>query len=283
MQSTTAAAEPADCLVHARHLGATVERLRVELGRPRDPRPALTVAGASPRECWFAALALHRRAARLAEEHGGDPSAALPHPPPVDQIRPGHVLQVIQAACDHLAEVRRAVGGGETDDGPSRNSASTPSDVLGVLLSAGRQLDRLLARPLSPGDVFEQVALAVAYASRLTGSEPLAAPAFERAKAPSDCYQALAGVFDAARALIRRAGKPVLDAAPPAGEPAQIVPSDCFDLATLVLGELAFLHALAPDANPPAPYELVRAGRKLPAHVFQQVGALRAQVDRLAR
>ena len=45
----------------------------------------------------------------------------------------------------------------------------------------------------------------------------------------------------------------------------------------LIYPHLAYLHALQKDDNPPAPYEVVAAGRTLPAHGFQLAGALRAR------
>ena len=275
--------EPADCHVHAVHLVTTIERVRHELGRAGDPRPPVTASGASPRECWFAALAVHRRCARLDVEWGGDAATPLAHPPPVDQIRPGHVLQVIEAAATHLHGALRALGGNPTADPPARDKSRTPSDVLGTLVTAGRQLDRLLAAPLSPGDVYQQVAIATAYAARLPGAPTLVVPALARGKAPADCYAELSAALEATRAMSTRAGHPVIAAAPAGGERGHVVPGDCFDLATLVVGELAFLHALHNDDNPPAPYEVPAVGRKLPAHVFQLAAALRVQLEQLAR
>lgn len=58
-----------------------------------------------------------------------------------------------------------------------------------------------------------------------------------------------------------------------------ILPSDVYDLASLVLGEVAFLHAITPDANPaPYPFESNQPGRKLPSHVWQLAGVLEAQL-----
>jgi hypothetical protein len=279
--SSIDAIEPADCYAAAVHLTAAVEQLRRDLGRPIDPRPAVTVTGASPRECWFAALAVHHKAARLAAEWGADASTPVEHAPPVDKIRPGHVLQVIAAARRHVDAVHRAVCDDHAPSAPAREATRTPSDVFGALATLARQLDRLLETPVTPGEVYQQVTLALCYAERLCGDHHHAMPAHERGKLPADCLGRLHEALDATRALVKKAGHPVLDHGALGGDRAQVRPSDCYDLATLVLGEIAFLHALRPDANPPAPYEHPAAGHKLPSHVYALAGALTATIRKL--
>ncbi|MCE9575066.1 MAG: hypothetical protein K8W52_18085 [Deltaproteobacteria bacterium] len=282
MSRSIDAIEPADCHARARVLAADVEGIRHEMGRPAEGRAAVAVTGASPRECYFQALAVFRKADRLCQEIVGDPIASIPHGPPISAIRPGHVLAVIDAALRELAEVRRALGL-PASAAPARDPAATPSDVFGVLATANRQINLLLERPFRPADCYQQVALAVAYAARLTGGEPPPAPMLERGLRPADCYDRLLVCLEATRAAVRHAGQPVIDHAPARGEPAQVLPSDVYDLASLVLGEVAFLHALRPDPNPPYPFEGNAPGRKLPSHVHQLAGVLHAQLVQLTR
>src|SRR4051812_198386 len=91
------AVEPADCYVRAVQLAANVEMIRNEMGRPVEHRSHAVVTGASPREVWFQALAAFRKADRLAHEIAQDPTAAVPHAPPISTIKPGHVLLVLDA------------------------------------------------------------------------------------------------------------------------------------------------------------------------------------------
>jgi uncharacterized lipoprotein YmbA len=62
-----------------------------------------------------------------------------------------------------------------------------------------------------------------------------------------------------------------------------VLPSDVYDLAALVLGEIVFLHAQKPDSNPPYPFEGGPSGRKLPSHVWQLAGVLEQQLQQLTR
>ena len=275
------AIEPADCFVRASHLAKEVELIRREMGRPSEARPAVAVTGASPRECWFQALAVFRKADRLCGELAGDPVASVPYAPPIQDIKPGDVLKVIEAAGRELAEVKRARGISETSDPPARDPSKTPSDVFGVLATLDRQINLLLEQAFRPSDCFQQVSLAVAYAARL-GAAPGDAP-FVRGKRPADCYERLTACLELTRSLIREAGHPVIDKAPSPGDANTVLPSDVYDLATLVVGELAFLQGVRGNAQAPYPFEGNIPGRKLPSHVWQLAGILEHQLQHLAR
>jgi hypothetical protein len=75
----------------------------------------------------------------------------------------------------------------------------------------------------------------------------------------------------------------VIEKAPVGGDAPAVVPSDVYDLATLVLGEVAYVHALGSDPNPPYPFEGNQPGRKLPAHVWQLASLLELLLQQLAR
>jgi len=272
---------PADCFARATHLAGIVELVRREMGRPTDSRGPAVVTGASPRECWFMALAVFRKADRLCAEIAGDPPASVPHAPALDQLEPAHVLQVIDAAVREVSEVQRALHIEERAETPARDAAKTPSDVYGALATLNRQINLLLTQPFTPADVFQQLALAVAYAARL-GAEAKPSP-FQRGKRPADCYERLTQCLERARGLVAKTGQPVIAAAPKAGDAQTVVPADVFDLASLVLGEVAYLHALKKNVAPPYPFEGNSPGRKLPSHVWQLAGTLEQQLTELGR
>lgn len=152
---------------------------------------------------------MFRKSDRLCGEIAGDPVASVPYAPPIDQVVPGDVLKVIDAAGRELAEIKRALGIGESVDPPARDAARTPSDVFGVLATVNRQINLLLARTFQPADCYQQVSLAVAYGARL-GAAPKDAP-FVRGKRPADCYERLSGCLELARALVKKAGHAVID------------------------------------------------------------------------
>jgi hypothetical protein len=61
-----------------------------------------------------------------------------------------------------------------------------------------------------------------------------------------------------------------------------VLPGDVYDLASLVVGELAFLHAITPGALPVHAFDPAWQGHRLPSHVHQQARTLESQLAALA-
>src|SRR5262245_46803073 len=135
--------EPPDCYARMELVLGEIELIRQEMGRPRDKKPDLNVTGAEPREVYFEALAMFRKADRLCFERTGG-QAQLPHPPPPGEIRPGHVKQVIDAALVRLGQVKAKLGISDKTAEPARDAKKVPSDVLNAAARANRQLNQLL-------------------------------------------------------------------------------------------------------------------------------------------
>src|SRR5690349_17649000 len=89
--------QPAHCHARARRVLGEVGLIREEMGRSEDARPLPEITGAVPREVYFEALGLWRKADRLAHEVGGATRGAPPPAPALTAIVPGHVLGVIDA------------------------------------------------------------------------------------------------------------------------------------------------------------------------------------------
>ena len=273
---------PPDCHARALRVLGEVALIRDEMGRTEDGRPVPEVTGAAPREAYFEALALWSKVARLAREVGTAALPPPPEPPRLTEVRPGHVLAVIDASLGQLVAAKSRLGIGDAAPQPAAEPQRQPADVLVVLIRANRELSRALERPFTPEDVFHQVALASAYAGRILAARGLAAPQpsrFERRRRPADCYRRLEACLARLAVVIGAAGHPALSAR---GTPADVVPGDVYDLASLVLGELAFLHAVTPDALPVHVFSPVPGGHRLPAHVYQLAGTLEQQLDALA-
>lgn len=264
---------PHDCLAQAQRLLAEVDLIRAELGRAEDTRPLLSVAGARPRACYAVALATWHRVDRLAAELGVASARFAHAAPPPPAIVPGHVHQVIDAALARVDAIKQHLQITETVAPPAVVPDQEPSAVLATLVQVNRQLTRALEGPVTPGDVYGVVARAASYAARLGGVAALAP--FARGRKPADCYRALAACLTpTAAAAARHAGPALtLGAAPP-----EVVPGDVYDLAWLVLGELAFVHARTADAAPVSALEPMAAGHRLPAHVDQLARTLAAQL-----
>jgi len=264
---------PAHCHARAHRLLGELALVRDEMGRTGDARPAPEVSGAQPREVYFEAIVAWRKAARLAAEVGAPVARRAPQAPSLRELKPGHCLELITAVQGIVDDVKQRLQLQETVQEPSIESGRQPSDVLTTLVRVNRELSRMLERPFTPSDVFDVVAQASAYAARLGGNAQQAA--FERKRKPADCYEKLTACLTTAAQLVDKRGQP---AAAVRGTPSEIAPTDVYDLANLVLGEVAFLHALSSDAAPLYAFEPGPAGHRLPAHVYQLARTLEAQL-----
>jgi hypothetical protein len=271
---------PAD--VHARvvQLHAEVDRVRRELGRPTDDRARYNFTGVAPREVYFVARALLERASRLAVEHTGEPGAPPP-PAAVDALEPAHVHEVVTAAHHCIRRVATRIGLAEASPAAAVDPAKQPTDCLHAILQLNRQLDRLLARPIAPGDVDAQLALATSYLGALSaaaGSVLPDRPALERGKRPGDVHVRITAALRALRPIVGTMLEP--SEVPIAVD--EILPSDCYDVASLTLGEVAFLHA-SRKLPPPAISHGIDTGPRLPSHCYQRAAQLEAGAVTLAR
>ena len=264
---------PRHCYARAQTLLAEIGLIRDELGRSADGRPPVEITDAKPRECYFEALATWHKADRLATELGVG-ATRFAHPaPPLSDTTPGHVLQVIDATIARVDAIKTQLHISDRVAEVAVEANRQPSDVLSTLIRVNRELSRALERPFTPSDVYRVVALASTYAARLGGTAELAP--FERRRKPVDCYQRLVACQQALAAAISKKGQQSLTSR---GVPSDVLPGDVYDMATLVLGELTFLHALTPNAAPVHAFEPPATGYRLPAHVDQLARTLEAQL-----
>lgn len=269
--------QPMHCHALAKRLLAESRAIREELGRGEDTRPVPEISGAEPREVYFEATVTWRKAARLAAEHGAESARVAPATPQLRDLRPGHVHALLEGVLAQVQDLAKHLGVAERVAEVAPENGRQPSDVLATLVQVNRDLSRSLERPFTPSDVYSTVALASAYASRLGGNAPAAS--FERKRRPADCYAKLEACLAKAVALVGKRGKGTLAAR---GTPPDILPGDVYDLANLVLGEVAYLHALSADAAPLYAFEPSVGGHRLPSHVYQLASTLEAQLAAIA-
>jgi hypothetical protein len=274
---------PCHVYAHVALLQGELEPIRQELGRPRDDRARYQITGAAPREVYFVAQALFARADRLATEHTGA-HAAMPPGTVVSSIEPAHVFSVVNAALGCVVQVKARLGLEVSITSPAAEPSRQPSDCMNAILLVNRQLDRLLARPVTPGDVDEQLAVAETHALAMLGiaGAPVPPrPALERRKRPGDVHARLITVLRALRPAIAGAGGTMLDAKDSPIAIDDVIPSDCYDLASLIAGELIYLHAIR--RGPLAAAHRLDPGPRLPSHCYQRASRIEAAVTALAR
>lgn len=234
--------EPPDVLVRVQTVAGELELIRFVMGRPENQQPDMGVEGAAPREVYFQALTMFRKAERLCFELTREHTE--PPEPPDGKPGPADVLAVVDATFDCLSRVKTNLGISERSDPPARDADGTPTDVFRATVQANRQLNLLLEQRSAPSDVFQQVTRGVGYASRLLKSFPDATtlpdePEFEVGKRPSDVYSRLLECFDRIHRIAKTSGVEILELKATDDQIARAEPSDVYDIASRLVSELA--------------------------------------------
>ena len=272
--------DTADIFVLVALIQVELELIRFEMGKPKTKQAEIVVKDAAPRELFFQALTLFRKSNRFSFEQLRQ---RVTEPViPKKQIEPSQVYVVVDTALQRIRLVKKKLGIIEQAQKTAQNTTKTPSDVFVAIIQANRQLNLLLDQQFTPSDVFQQVTLAVGYTSRLLGQFPNASktppqtPEFERGKRPSDVYRLLIGCYELTRQIAVTSGLNMLILKSSESQIDTVTPSDVYDIASLVVSELAYLYAQMDEAQPP--YDVYNPGRKLPSHAYQRAGVLEKQL-----
>ena len=276
---------PADVLARVQLLRDELELIRFEMGKPENQQSEISVTNAAPREVFFQGITLFRKTNRLSFEltrTGGEE----PENPPVAILRPYHVWIVVDRALKRVLIVKRRLGIRDKCEEKAQLESTTPTQVFRSVVQANRQLNLLLEKRFTPSDVFQQVTLAMNYGASLLARFPGATripkePAFVRGKRPDDVFERLIECYELVRNIAQRSGVKMLEFKIDKATIKGKTPSDVNDVASLIVSELAYLHTLLDNAEAPA--RVYYPGRKLPSHVFQRAGMLKAQLEELKR
>ncbi|MBC8354440.1 MAG: hypothetical protein H8E66_20790 [Planctomycetes bacterium] len=278
-ESKPAEITPPHVLVHVATVRTELKELRFLMGRPESQQPEMNVTGAAPREVYFQALTMFQKADRLCFEHTRE--RAAPPPPPSGEIQPANVRDVVDVALTCVRRVKNKYGLKTASAPGERDDSKQPTDVFRSIVQANRQLNLMLERRFAPGDVFQQVTRAIGHTSRLLEQFPDAEtrydePAYQEGKRPADVYRRLLGCFERIRTIAEQSGLEMLELQIDDSHIESAEPSDVYDVASLIIAELAYLHSKLPGAKPPR--NVYDVGRKFPSHVFQRVGILEGQL-----
>ena len=275
----------ADVLARTELLRGELEAIRFEMGKPKDLRTERVASKAALHEVYFQAITLFLKADRLALELTGGTGIPPKGVPPL-QIRPYHVWNLVDAAYGRILNVKQELGLTQVIAEQPKPPSTTPYDVGYAIVQANRQINLLLERRFSPSDVFQQVTVAIAYAASLLGQFPDArpmphAPLLERGKQPDDVFLRLVECYKRLEAIAQQSHLEVLQLDTRSAKRLEIRPSDVYDMATLLVSDLAYLHAHVKNADSPA--RVGYPGRKFPSHVYQQASVLYAQLVELEK
>ena len=278
---------PADVLARTVLLRDELEVIRFEMGKPKDSWSGGFADNASPHEVYFQAMNLFLKANRLSLELVGS-MGSQPQSMAASNIHPFHVWLMVDAAYQRILAVKRELGLSESISERLQPTSTTMTEAGRAIVVVNRQINLVLERPFSPSDVKHQVSLAIQYAADLLKQFPDTtpmpdAPPFERGKQPTDVFLRLLDCYERLETIAKYSNVPVLHFNRPALKKAlgqfSFHPSDVYDMATLLVSDLAFIHSKVPDFESPDP--IPYPGRTFPSHTYQQAGVLYAQLAEL--
>ena len=203
-----------------------------------------------------------------------------------NEIRPFHVWKVVDTALRQILSLKQQLGLPLTSSEAMADPETTPTQTFFSIGLANSQLNHLLMHQFSPKDVAEQVSLGIEYTRHLLRKfpappAPASLPPLERGRKPWNSYDRLIDCYMVLGDIARASNINMLSLATQNLDRPDIQPNEVYDLATLVISELAYLHAHVPHAIPPQPVRL--HGPILPSHVYQQAGGLLAQLQILKK
>ncbi|OYP34221.1 hypothetical protein [Rhodopirellula sp. MGV] len=259
-----------------------LETIATFMGRTPHESPAFVVRNVGPREVYFQSLVLLRFTNRFAFDHTRKLC------PPVDTSAESddyaEIDRLIGETLQRLSSIRELYGIAGATLNSTEASGVTPVELFESVVLANRKLNALLDVPIAPGDVFEQVTVGIGYTSRIleqsaVGQVMPSPPNFEPNKKPADVYARLLGCLRTIQRIAEKSGLEILELDSSDRGFNNVQPGDVLNLASLVVSEIAYLHSQLPNALPPR--EVYSTGRKFPAHVYQRVGILERQLQRL--
>ena len=273
---------PAHVYVELKRVLQLIDAMGRFMGVPEPDPLGISVSNASPHDVYFQARTLTIKANRMSFELIRKNRIA----PDLAEgtIRPVQVKQMVIESFGVLSEVARQYDVLVENPEIHLDKTMTPSDLFMATLTANRYLNVLLERRFSHAEVYKVVNLAVSYASRLLAQYPGAEripkkPLYETDKKPLDVYYRLLDCFGLIKKIYQAHGYDILEIDISGLHKKNISPSDVFDMASLIVARLDFLHKTKNIRR--SPRESYFPGRKFPSDVYQQVGILEKQLANL--
>ncbi len=233
-----------------RLLRDTLELIRFEMGKPLATQSEAIVTNVHSHEAYFQALTLFHKADRLALELTGS-TGIPPEPISLSALAPLHIWKMVNMSYLRILAIKEELGLKEIISERPEDSSTSLTETGRAIVQANRQINLLQERHFSPSDVAQQVLLASQYAKRLLARFPQPqvaseAPPLERGKQPADVFLRLVECYASLETIAHQSGIPVLHldlpAAKSVGLSRQLEPSDVYDMATLLVSDLAYLQ-----------------------------------------
>ena len=273
---------PADVLARTHLIQDEIALIRAHMGRSDVAVLDVHIAGATPREVFFQALSLYQKVTRLQFEHLREisPTREIESG---EMIRPWHVWHRVDDSLAVVLKIKEKLGITTQAEEKVQDISTVPSQVFLMLLKTNRDINDLLTEKISPSHVFMQVTLALSYATRLRQAFPQPrmpdVPGFEPDKRPSDVYRRLLICFKETQEIMSSSNLESVTFEISDESLEAVVPNDVYNLASLLVSQLSFLHSQLQNA-PPA-LGVYYPGPKTPSDVYQRAGILEIQLNEI--
>lgn len=273
---------PTNVYQRASLVAAEINLIRLEMGVADTSKPDIAISNAQPREVYFQALTLFEKSNRLLfeqlREREDQPTRTS------TDMTPDDVLALVDTALILVRRVKQSLGIKETTTIEPTEETHTPTDVYKLIVRLNRKLNTLLKQRFAPADVYQQLTYGVGLAATILATVSTTdrlgeEPAFVRRKTPVDVYRQLVSIYMILHETMELSGEKSLVIEDSESERNDVSPSDVYDLASLLVSELSYLHSLIPEAA--TPKDSYYPGDKLPSHVYQRTGRLESQVKAL--
>ena len=277
------AVTPSDVFTTVQKLDLLTERIRHHMGAPKALPLKLAIENAQPHDVFFQAQTLFQKTNRLLFQVT---RTRLPVPEIPQQVYlPADVLELVQRSENNLSLILMELGlpSSASITADDRADAS-PSDVFLAIQGLNRQVNRLLDTPFAPSDVYMQVTLAIGYGAKQLARFPKARRIPDPSEAasgrvPSDVYFRLLEGLERLTKIYELHGLASLRVDAETLQKEEITPSDVYDIASLLVARLDFLHKH--NKIQMLPRKPFYPGKVYPTDVYRQAGILLSQLDSL--
>ncbi len=280
---TRGSVTPTDVYVELRRTEQFVDEVSRFMGIPEPEPLGFKVVNAAPHDVYFQARSLLIKANRFSFEMHRNKTSNPPILIP-KHIGPTEVKKMVVTALEVMRQVNQDLGISTVHPKIQPREGITPSEVFMTSMIVNRHLNSLLERRFSPSEVYKIVNMSIGYASNLLAQYPDVErippkPLYEKNKRPLDVYYRLHTCLQHIIEIYQTVGLDTLDVDISAIQEKNISPSDVFDMASIILARLDYLHTKKNIIRPIR--ETYFPGRKVPSDVYQQSAILEQQLTTL--
>ncbi|GAB5382470.1 MAG: hypothetical protein Alis3KO_38850 [Aliiglaciecola sp.] len=277
------AVNPAEVYRNAGQLSSMLNAIAQEMGIEAVDREPIAATRVSPREVYFQAATLYGKTSRLMFEFTSDEGDSISILRP--DAKPEDVQNLLKQSEKHLHSVLKELNIQSNFPLPPYDDGKSPTDVFRLIVTLNRITNRLLDFKFSPAESHQKITEAIGVAAAILETykdtnSVFAADDLQRGKTPRDVYHRLAKLYKQLTPIMTKMNSRCLILGDYEEKRRDVEPSDVFDLAVLMAGQLRYLHSKLPTAK--APIQAYYPGKVIPSQVYQRLSILHQQIDELS-